>query len=211
MEQAPVTPMPIEQAPIEPIQITPMPIEQAPVTPMPIEQTPIEPMQITPMPTEQAPITQMPIEQTPIEPIQITPITPANNNSFASQINTPSHTPPAPDESVTINSQGSEKINGDQQVRSKGTIERMAEEVMRSCRAITERSNIPAGDPVQANWPQQGEGMDMSQMGHGSVGVSAEQNKLSQMASEFSNAETAGEAKTESPRQMETYQIPFTS
>jgi hypothetical protein len=109
---------------------------------------------------------------------------------------------------VTINGESIGDF-GSEPAKPKGAIERMAEEVMRSCRAITEQSNIPADEGVQPNWSEQGEVTDLSQMGHGSVDASVEQDVLSKMAAEFSS--DGIEAEADSAGQMETHQIPFTS
>jgi hypothetical protein len=113
-----------------------------------------------------------------------------------------------PDDSVTINGQSVGDF-GSEQAKPKGAIERMAEEVMRSCRAITEQSNVPTGEPAESNWSEQAEGTDLSQMGHGSVDASIEQDVLSKMAAEFSS--TGIEAEADPAGQKETHQIPFTS
>ncbi len=182
-----------QQNQLDIIDLVPQMQESEPVIGQPIMPTPTEPMPIMPA--------QM-------EPMPITPIIPAVSDGLANPINMPAFSPIEPDDSVTINGQSIGDFGGEQ-AKPKGAIERMAEEVMRSCRAITEQPDVPAGEPAGSNWSEQAEGTDLSQMGHGSVDASVEQDVLSKMAAEFSS--TGIEAEADSVNQMETHQIPFTS
>jgi hypothetical protein len=157
---------------------------------------------------ESEPIISQPMMLAPTEPMPITPIMPTISDGPANPITMPTLSQIEPDDSVTINGESVGDF-GSEQAKPKGAIERMAEEVMRSCRAITEQSNVPAGEDVQSNWSEQAEVTDLSQMGHGSVEASVEQEVLSKMAAEFSS--TGIEAEVDTAGQMETHQIPFTS
>jgi len=94
-------------------------------------------------------------------------------------------------------------------VGGSGSISEVAAEAVRASRALAQAANQSGTLPTQPGWDVAGAGSeDLSQMGYGSLETSVKDNKIAQMASEFSD--NAGRAESQLKR-VKVNQVPFVS
>ena len=151
-----------------------------------------------------------PPEQLPAAAIPIVPIKPSRLNITIEQ---PAS---AQGEKVGSGFGGSGSLNQVPPVPSPrsvaggiGSINEVAAEAVRVSRALARAADENGTLPTQAGWDPAGAGgVDLNQMGYGSLEACVKNNKLDQMASEFSD--NAGRAESQLKR-VKINQVPFVS